>query len=136
MFLLLGILVSGTVVVVCCVVRLVNHDVETAATVDAIVNVAGGIGFGINAIRARFPSAEQTTFAVGAILLLYFGIRAREYGITSGTEEALVSYGVSTFQGVWYLYWHGRDLRGIFFGMYRLGRAQFYLLLGYNQMPN
>ena len=134
MFLLLGILVSGTVVVVGCVVRLVNQDVETAASVDAVVNFAGALGLGVNGIRARFLSAEQTTFAVGAISLLYFGIRASVYGITSGTEEALVSYGVSTFQGVWYL--HGRALRGMFFGMYSVGRARFYRLLGYNEVRN
>ena len=90
---LLGIVVSGTVVVVCCFVRLVDHNAESAASVDAVVNVAGAIGYGITAISARYLSAEQITFAGGAILLLYFVIRAVLYGITSGTEEALVLYG-------------------------------------------
>ena len=133
---LLGIVVSGTVVVVCCFVRLVDHNAESAASVDAVVNVAGAIGYGITAISARYLSAEQITFAGGAILLLYFVIRAVLYGITSGTEEALVLYGVSIFQGVWYMYRHGRDLRGMLVWMYSVGRALFYRAQGFNRLLN
>ena len=69
---LLGIVVSGTVVVVCCFVRLVDHNAESAASVDAVVNVAGAIGYGITAISARYLSAEQITFAGGGNLAVVF----------------------------------------------------------------
>ncbi len=82
----------------------------SAAAIDAVVNLAGATGLVITLLNPRNHTAGRILSGVGAFVLFIFGIGAIRDGITSGTNEALSTYGVPVLHSLLHLFWNQEEL--------------------------
>ena len=76
----------------------------SAAAIDAVVNLAGATGLVITSLNRRIHTTGRMLSGVGAFVLFIFGMRAIRDGITSATNEALITYGVLVLNYLLYLF--------------------------------